>query len=46
MFPSDPRSLERPVGTSEEQPYFEVLVVESMTEAQERALRNQLARMR
>ncbi len=42
MFPSDPRSLERPVGTSEEQPYFEVLVVESMTEAQERALRKEV----
>ena len=39
MFPTDPRTLEnQPVG-NREQLYFEVLVVESMTEAQERALR-------
>lgn len=42
MFPADPRSLERPVSTSEEQLYFEVLVVEQMTEAQERALRKEV----
>ncbi len=34
MFPSDPRELANQPVTQREQPYFEVLVVESMTEAQ------------
>ncbi|TQR85264.1 aminotransferase class I/II-fold pyridoxal phosphate-dependent enzyme [Mycobacterium hodleri] len=42
MFPADPRTLEQhPVGTTEDL-YFEVLVVEKMTEAQERALRKEV----
>jgi arginine decarboxylase len=42
MFPSDPRELANQPVTKREQPYFEVLVVESMTEAQERALRKEV----
>ena len=42
MFPADPRTLEQqPMGNTE-QLYFEVLVVEKMTEAQERALRKEV----
>ncbi|GAB7070448.1 ornithine decarboxylase [Mycobacterium hodleri] len=42
MFPADPRTLEQqPLGNTE-QLYFEVLVVEKMTEAQERALRKEV----
>lgn len=42
MFPADPRTLEQqPVG-KRDQLYFEVLVVASLTEAQERALRNEV----
>ncbi len=42
MFPVDPRQLESQSPTTREQPYFEVLVVEKMTEAQERALRKEV----
>ncbi len=42
MFPSDPRELANQPVTKRDQPYFEVLVVESMTEAQERALRKEV----
>ena len=42
MFPADPRQLEQQPATRREQLYFEVLVVESMTEAQERALRREV----
>lgn len=47
MFPSDPRQLleHRPV-TQRDRPYFEVLVVEKMTEEQERALRNEVRKWR
>ena len=34
MFPADPRQLEQQPASKRDQPYFEVLVVESMTEAQ------------
>lgn len=39
MFPTDPRTLEQQPVTRLEQLYFEVLIVEKMTEAQEQALR-------
>jgi arginine decarboxylase len=39
MFPTDPRTLEQQPVTRREQLYFEVLIVEKMTEAQEQALR-------
>ena len=42
MFAGDPRQLEHQQATKREQQYFEVLVVESMTEAQERALRKEV----
>jgi arginine decarboxylase len=42
MFPADPRTLEQQPVSQREKPYFEVLVVEKMTEAQERALRNEV----
>jgi arginine decarboxylase len=42
MFPADPRTLEQQPVTQKEQLYFEVLVVEKMTEAQERALRKEV----
>jgi arginine decarboxylase len=42
MFPTDPRTLEQQPASKKEQLYFEVLVVESMTEAQERALRREV----
>ncbi|TGD84596.1 ornithine decarboxylase [Mycolicibacterium sp. CH28] len=42
MFPTDPRQLEHQPATKKDQLYFEVLVVESMTEAQERALRKEV----
>ena len=41
-FPADPRQLEHQPMVKRDQPYFEVLVVESMTEAQERALRKEV----
>jgi arginine decarboxylase len=41
-FPADPRQLEQQPLTTREQLYFEVLIVESMTETQERALRNEV----
>jgi arginine decarboxylase len=41
VFPADPRTLEnQPI--KRDQPYFEVLVVARMSEAQERALRKEL----
>ena len=46
MFPSDPRQLEHQPPTQRDRPYFEVLVVEKMTEAQERALRNEVRKWR
>ncbi|MEE6178262.1 aminotransferase class I/II-fold pyridoxal phosphate-dependent enzyme [Mycobacterium sp. 050134] len=46
MFPADPRQLEHQVPTPADRPYFEVLVVEKMTEAQERALRNEVRKWR
>jgi len=42
MFPTDPRTLEQQPVTRKEQLYFEVLVVEKMTEAQEQALRKEV----
>jgi arginine decarboxylase len=45
MFPSDPRRLEDP-SPQRDRPYFEVLVVEKMTEDQERALRNEVRKWR
>ncbi len=41
-FPTDPRQLEQQPAPTNEQLYFEVLVVESMTEAQESALRREV----
>jgi arginine decarboxylase len=46
MFPSDPRQLEDQTGPQRERPYFEVLVVEKMTEDQERALRSEVRKWR
>src|ERR1700756_4681487 len=47
MFPSDPRQLvENQPATQRDRPYFEVLVVEKMTEDQERALRNEVRKWR
>ena len=42
MFPADPRQLEDLTANERERPYFEVLVVAQMTEAQEAALRNEV----
>jgi arginine decarboxylase len=42
MFPADPRQLEQLPDKQRERPYFEVLVVEKMTDAQERSLRNEV----
>ena len=42
IFGADPRQLEHQPATKRDQPYFEVLVVESVTEEQERALRNEV----
>src|ERR1700754_3880437 len=46
MFPSDPRQLEGQTEAERDRPYFEVLVVEKMTDAQERALRNEVRKWR
>jgi arginine decarboxylase len=46
MFPADPRLLEHQPAAERDRPYFEVLVVEKMTEAQERALRNEVRKWR
>ncbi|OIN78787.1 aminotransferase class I/II-fold pyridoxal phosphate-dependent enzyme [Mycobacterium malmoense] len=46
MFPSDPRQLEHQPSAQRDRPYFEVLVVEKMTEDQERALRNEVRKWR
>lgn len=46
MFPADPRQLEQASATQRDRPYFEVLVVEKMTEDQERALRNEVRKWR
>ncbi len=47
MFPADPRQLvEHQPPTQRDRPYFEVLVVEKMTEAQEAALRNDVRKWR
>src|ERR1700739_274774 len=47
MFSSDPRQLiEHQPATQRDRPYFEVLVVEKMTEDQERALRNEVRKWR
>lgn len=45
-LPVDPRQLEYQDGTQHDRLYFEVLVVESMTEAQERALRKEMRSLR
>ena len=42
MFPADPHQLENQPAAQRERPYFEVLVVEKMTDAQERALRKEV----
>ena len=42
VYPTDPGQLEQQQATNKDQLYFEVLVVESMTEAQERALRREV----
>jgi arginine decarboxylase len=42
MFPADPRQLEHQPAGKRDQPYFEVLIVEKMTETQERALRTEV----
>jgi arginine decarboxylase len=42
IFPADPRQLEDMAANQRERPYFEVLVVAQMTEAQEAALRNEV----
>src|SRR6201998_1601385 len=47
MFPTDPRQLlEHQPARERDRPYFEVLVVEKMTEDQERALRNEVRKWR
>lgn len=47
MFPSDPRQLlEHQPASQRDRPYFEVLVVEKMTEDQERALRSEVRKWR
>ncbi|MGA7051040.1 MAG: ornithine decarboxylase [Mycobacterium sp.] len=46
MFPADPRQLEHQPASQRDRPYFEVLVVERMTEDQERALRNEVRKWR
>ncbi|MFI5781618.1 aminotransferase class I/II-fold pyridoxal phosphate-dependent enzyme [Nocardia sp. NPDC051570] len=45
MFPSDPRQLAQSAA-QRDRPYFEVLVVEKMTEDQERALRSEVRKWR
>lgn len=42
MFPADPRQLEDQPASQRERPYFEVLVVAQLTEAQEAALRTEV----
>jgi arginine decarboxylase len=42
VFAADPHHLEHQTTAKPDQLYFEVLVVEAMTEAQERALRNEV----
>lgn len=42
LLPADPRTLEQQSTKTKDQLYFEVLVVEKMTEAQERALRKEV----
>jgi arginine decarboxylase len=46
MFPADPRQLEHQPAAQADRPYFEVLVVEKMTESQEAALRNEVRKWR
>jgi arginine decarboxylase len=46
IFPADPRELEHQPATQRDRPYFEVLVVEKLSEAQERALRNEVRKWR
>lgn len=46
VFPADPRQLADQSATQRDRPYFEVLVVEKMTEDQERALRNEVRKWR
>jgi arginine decarboxylase len=46
VFPADPRELEHQPATQRDRPYFEVLVVEKMSEAQEHALRNEVRKWR
>jgi arginine decarboxylase len=46
MFPTDPRELEHQPSTRRDRPYFEVLVVEKMSEDQEQALRSEVRKWR
>jgi arginine decarboxylase len=46
MYPTDPRELEHQPSTRRDRPYFEVLVVEKMSEDQEQALRNEVRKWR
>lgn len=46
IFPSDPRRIEQQYAAQGERPYFEVLVVEKMTEAQEALLRSEVRKWR
>ena len=46
MFPTDPRELEHQPSTRRDRPYFEVLVVEKMSEDQEQALRGEVRKWR
>ncbi|WP_019927828.1 aminotransferase class I/II-fold pyridoxal phosphate-dependent enzyme [Nocardia sp. BMG111209] len=46
MFPADPRQLEHQPAAQRDRPYFEVLVVEKMTEDQERVLRSEVRKWR
>ncbi|MBO0852273.1 MAG: aminotransferase class I/II-fold pyridoxal phosphate-dependent enzyme [Nocardia sp.] len=46
MFPADPRQLETLPAAQRDRPYFEVLVVEKMSEDQERALRTEVRKWR
>ncbi|NMO03022.1 ornithine decarboxylase [Gordonia sp. TBRC 11910] len=42
LFPTDPRDLEQQPVSRHDQPYFEVLVVEAMSDEQEQALRREV----
>jgi arginine decarboxylase len=46
VFPADPRRLEESSHSSSQKPYFEVLIVDTLTEAQEQALRREVRNWR